>query len=406
MKRIHLLWACLPLMVGTMSCERNIENNPTPPQEAIAPVVRYMSSQLIPDQYIVVLKAPAESQVDPTTLPFDESQTYMKQEVDRILERNGLASRSPLHVYGKTVRGFSITLSSNELEVLRQDAEIEYIEQDQIVALAPGNGRGPGGGGGGGTPPPQSTPWGITRVGGAGSGSGKTAWIIDSGVDQDHPDLNVDQGRSVSFLGGKDANNPDDQNGHGTHVAGTIAAIDNTEGVIGVAAGANVVAVRVLDRRGSGSLSGVIAGVNHVAGNAGAQDVANMSLGGGISTTLDNAVISASNTCKFVLAAGNDGINANNSSPARANGNNIFTVSAMDNNDVMAYFSNYGNPPVDYAAPGVNVTSCYKDGGYASLSGTSMAAPHVAGILLLGNITSDGTISGDKDSNPDLIAHR
>ncbi|MDX5403931.1 MAG: S8 family serine peptidase [Bacteroidota bacterium] len=405
MKRTHLLWACLPLMVGTMSCERNVENNPTPPQEAIAPVVRYMSSQLIPDQYIVVLKAPGESQVDPTTLPFDESQTYMKQEVDKILERNGLTSRSPLHVYGKTVRGFSITLNSNELEILRQDAEIEYIEQDQIVALAPGNGRGPGGGGSG-TPPPQSTPWGITRVGGAGSGSGKTAWIIDSGVDQDHPDLNVDQGRSVSFLGGKDANNPDDQNGHGTHVAGTIAAIDNTEGVIGVAAGATVVAVRVLDRRGSGSLSGVIAGVNHVAGNAGAHDVANMSLGGGISTTLDNAVISASNTCKFVLAAGNDGINANNSSPARANGNNIYTVSAMDNNDVMAYFSNYGNPPVDYAAPGVSVTSCYKDGGYASLSGTSMAAPHVAGILLLGNITSDGTISGDKDNNPDLIAHR
>jgi len=226
--------------------------------------------------------------------------------------------------------------------------------------------------------------------------------VIDSGIDLDHPDLNVDQARSQNFVARETS--PNDLNGHGTHVAGTIGAIDNTIGVIGVAAGVKVVAVRVLDRRGSGSNSGVIAGVDYVGRVGQAGDVANMSLGGGVSTALDQAVIAAaSKGVKFTLAAGNSGISATQSSPARANGPNVFTVSAFANGDTWASFSNYGNPPVDFAEPGVGIQSTYKDGGYASLSGTSMAAPHLAGILLTGGARSGGSVKGDPDGNADTI---
>ena len=123
--------------------------------------------------------------------------------------------------------------------------------------------------------------------------------------------------------------------------------------------------------------------------------------------TLDTAVRNAASAgVLFSLAAGNESDDANNHSPARANGANIYTVSAIGTTDVFASFSNYGNPPVDYAAPGVSITSCYKGGGYATMSGTSMAAPHVAGILLLGPVVANGTASGDPDGNLVPIAHR
>lgn len=316
----------------------------------------------------------------------------------------GRAGGTMRHTYDGAIRGFSARMSPTAAAKLAaNNPNIAYYEADQIMrVVAPPPGKGPGGGGDtGGGDPAQETPWGITRVNGA-SGVGLTAWVIDSGVDQDHADLNVDTARSANFITkGKDTK--DDGNGHGTHVAGTIAAIDNDIGVIGVAAGATVVGVRVLDNRGSGSNSGVIAGVNYVAANCAPNDVVNMSLGGGFSQALNDAVVAASASCTFVLAAGNESTDANTKSPASANGANIVTVSAFAQGDSWASFSNFGNPPIDCAGPGVAVKSTYKDGGYATLSGTSMASPHVAGVYLLGNAQADGTVSGDPDGNADTI---
>lgn len=189
-----------------------------------------------------------------------------------------------------------------------------------------------------------------------------------------------------------------------------------------MAAGATVVAVKVLDRRGSGSYSGVIAGVDYVAANAADKDVANMSLGGS-GDALNQAVQDASLherdgvtiNIYFSIAAGNDGADASGYTPASAEGPNIYTISAIgeekDNvEDYFASWSNFGDKlnlgkPVDYAAPGVSIESTWKDGGYNTISGTSMAAPHVAGILLLGTVNSDGrTANGDPDGYADLVA--
>ena len=256
-------------------------------------------------------------------------------------------------------------------------------------------------------PPAESIPYGILRVGYATYTGTRVAWIIDTGIDLDHGDLNVDNTNGVTFV--PRTSTPEDDNGHGTHCAGTVAAIDNTIGVVGVAAGAKVVPVKVLDKRGSGAMSTILAGVDYVFAKGVAGDVANMSLGGGIYEPLDLAVIALGGKGIFVsLAAGNESTDANTKSPARANGPNVYTVSACDINDTWAYFSNYGNPPIDYCAPGVSIYSTYKGGAYTTMSGTSMAAPHVAGLLLLtnGNLKTDGYVKGDPDGNPDPIAHK
>lgn len=352
-----------------------------------------LKSASVNAKYIVVLKSDAAI----ATSDFTTRNAKVKEKAQGLLKKYAITGQVE-EVYETAIQGFTVKIAPGQAKKLGEDVNVKYVEADKVIALSPIelNGK----------PAPQpvaqSVPWGITRVNGGVSAVGKTAWIIDTGIDLDHPDLTVDAARSKSFLGG--TTTPDDQNGHGTHVAGTIAAKANSIGVVGVAAGATVVAVRVLDRRGSGTTSGVIAGVNYVAANGVAGDVANMSLGGSVSTSLDDAVLGASTSVKFALAAGNETDNANNHSPARVNGTNIYTVSAMDNADKFAYFSNYGNPPVDYCAPGVSIYSTYKDGGYATLSGTSMATPHVAGILLLGAVRSDSYVKSDPDGKADPIA--
>jgi subtilisin family serine protease len=292
--------------------------------------------------------------------------------------------------------------------LFRRNADVVSYTRDgiaTIVQASPTRGRPQNPGGGNGGQVKQVIPWGVARVGGAGNGTGKRVWVLDTGVDLDHPDLNVAETDNISFLTkGKDHASPDDFNGHGTHVAGTIAALNNDKDVIGVAAGATVASVRVLDKRGSGSWSGVIAGIDYVAANGNSGDVANMSLGGPKNTAVNDAVEAAAEKgIIFSLAAGNESTNAETRSPASANHANIYTVSAINDSDKFASFSNYGSP-VDYAAPGVSVKSLAIGGGISTKSGTSMAAPHVAGILLLGSISPGGPATGDPDDPDDQIA--
>lgn len=354
---------------------------------------------VIKGQYIVVFKPDANLRLDGTAT-YAERVGAVREMGQELLAANGIANATIEQAYGKAILGMAAKLTDEQVESLRRDDRVAYIEPDRIVMLAPGGGK-PGGGGS----TAQTVPYGIARVG-YGDATGKTAWVIDSGIDLDHPDLKVDVNRSRTFFtSGRDASSADDGNGHGTHVAGTIAALNNSIGVIGVAHGATVVAIKVLDSRGSGSYSGVIAGVDYVASAAQSGDVANMSLGGPVSQALDDAVIAAANKgIKFALAAGNDSKHASGSSPARANHANIYTVSAMNSTDTWASFSNYGNPPVDVCAPGVGINSTWLNGGYNSISGTSMAAPHVAGLLLHGPLRTSGFVKNDPDGNPDPIA--
>ena len=376
-------------------------------------------SQAIDGQYIVVYR---DTEIEDVGAKYPgnyaKAQEAMAQQTKRILAEASISDAEIVNVYSRTVNGATLKLSKAQLEQLKGKKEIKYIEQDRIVTFAPPCGT-PNGGpceDPGPDPDPvdpgtgtQETPYGILRVNGVANYTGtNVAWVVDSGVDLDHPDLNVDASRGFNaFTSGRDGKSAVDGNGHGTHVAGTIAALNNDFGVIGVAPGATVIPVKVLDSRGSGSYSGVIAGVDHVGANGKSGDVANMSLGGPVSQALDDAVLAASNKgIKFALAAGNESTDANNSSPARVNGNNIVTISAMNSSNNWASFSNFGNPPVDFAAPGVSVKSTWKDGGYNTISGTSMASPHAAGVLLLGAARTDGTVNNDPDGNPDpIIVH-
>ena len=327
------------------------------------------------------------------------SRSNARAEANRVVQGTGGQVK---HVYSVAIRGFAANMSAQAVAQMQaNNPNIAYCEQDQVASAPPIRAEAKPGSGTSG----QETPWGIARVNGGAAGSYATAWVIDSGIDLDHPDLNVDVARSRNFV--ERESSPDDTNGHGTHVAGTIAALDNTIGVIGVAPGAPVVAVRVLNRQGSGSYSGVIAGVDYVAQYGQPGDVANMSLGGPVSEALDTAVINAAaGGVRFALAAGNDGAHASNYSPARANGTNVFTVSAFAVGDNWASYSNYGNPPIEYAEPGSSIKSTWKNGAYNTISGTSMATPHLAGILLAGAVANGGNVAGDPDGNPDVIGVR
>ncbi|MFL5384146.1 MAG: S8 family serine peptidase [Longimicrobiaceae bacterium] len=329
---------------------------------------------------------------------FNDGVTDVRGAANAIARDAGITLR---YVRESAAKGFSAVIPEARIDLVRSDPRVALVEKDGPVSLVfPVHVNAPPGGGSSG----QSTPWGITRVGGAGSGVGKTAWIIDTGIDLDHPDLNTSKPCHTYFTG----TSPDDGNGHGTHVAGTIAALNNSIDVVGVAAGAYVCSVRVLGNSGSGSWEGVINGINYVASHGANGDVANMSLGAsGTNATLEKAVSdAAAKGIKFAIAAGNDGANAANYTPARVNGANIYTISAIDSKDCMPSWSNYGNPPVDYAAPGVSILSLRKGGGTTTMSGTSMASPHAAGVLLLGAARSSGSASCDRDGNPDPIIHR
>jgi hypothetical protein len=386
--------------VGIPSVGRNIQNRRI--------WMRKLSFLAIAGVSLIALAQPAYAQAGGENISGSYVCVFSKGSVSRgnaQAEANRAAQAGGAQltrVYRYAIQGFAANMSAQAAERMKSaNPNIAYCEQDQVFTIPPIRAEAKPGGGGG-TQPAQETPWGIARVNGGGAGTFATAWVIDTGLDFTHPDLNVDTVRSRNFVEREES--PVDLHGHGTHVAGTIAAYDNAIGVIGVAPGAKVVAVRVLNRRGSGTTSGVIAGVDYVAANGQGGDVANMSLGGGVSTALDTAVLNASGGgVRFALAAGNESDNANNHSPGRVNGPNIYTISAFSVGDRWASFSNYGNPPIDYAEPGVSIKSTWLNGGYNTISGTSMATPHLAGLLLAGAVRSGGTVIGDPAAPADTI---
>lgn len=345
--------------------------------------------QIIEGQYIVAYKNTPDAVASSTARVAALSNT--------MLQRNGISTNSMLRSFAGRPGGFVARLSVEEMKKLSRDTAVSVIEQDRIVAF----------GSCFKVVEPRLVTWNITRVG-FGDGTGKTAWIIDSGIDLTHPDLNVDADRSRSFVTG--TTSAADENGHGTHVAGIIGAKNNSIGVLGVASGATLVALKVFDKDGEGTLSSIIQALSYVNSNARAGDVVNMSLGEDqTSAILDQQVQNtAAKGIYIAIAAGNDHKPAVQFSPGRANGPNIYTVSATDSLDNFASFSNYGNDVVDFAAPGVRILSTYLNGQYAIFSGTSMAAPHVAGLLLLkgNNILSSGSAKNDPDGTPDPIAHK
>jgi aqualysin 1 len=284
-------------------------------------------------------------------------------------------------VWSHALHGYAAVIPNDRVAGLRADPNVAYVEADGIAHATA-----------------QAIPWGIAKIGAttssqaSGNGTGAVtnvdAYVIDTGIDAGHPDLTFID--SVNFTNGPNK----DCNGHGTHVSGTIGAKDDQNGVVGVAPGIRLHAVRVLGCGGSGSWSGVISGIDWVTAHAAKPAIANMSLGGPANNAVDDAVRgSVTGGVFYSVAAGNDGANACNQSPARAGAgtnNGIATVAATDSTDAEASWSNFG-PCVDIWAPGVSIYSTYKGGGYATLSGTSMASPHVGGGGALWLSTHSGT---------------
>lgn len=406
MKYIYILWLFI-LATVVFGCQKDKPYKEELEQATDEVHPELKDGELIPGQYIIFYTNEFSSQVSAkfkSELKYEEIALEVEKETSGILTTEGINRDNLVNTFGPAVMGFTIKLNEEGLNKLRKNKYISYIEQDRIIALGQSSKKSLQANISEG----QVEPWGVRRVG-RGDGSGKVAWILDSGIDPNHPDLTVDKQLSISFLNGKRSRNYSDQYGHGTHVAGIIAGKDNELGIVGVASGSTIVAVKVLDKFGRGTFSDVVNAVNYVSSNAKPGDVVNISFNGDTSFALDYVIANtASRGIFFSLSSGNDGDDSKYYSPGRIQSENVYTISAMDSTDTWYLYSNFGNPPVDYCAPGVEVLSTYKNGTYALMDGTSMAAPHVAGILLLNNgiINTDGLVKNDIDGNPDPIAHK
>ena len=269
------------------------------------------------------------------------------------------------HVYRQAIKGFSAKLSSEQVAKLRKSKKVAYVEQDRVYTASTTQ---------------SGATWGLDRIDQRSlplsttytynrTGSGTNAYVIDTGIYTAHADFGG-RARNVYDAFGGTGN---DCNGHGTHVAGTVGGAQ-----FGVAKAVNLRGLRVLNCSGSGSTSGIIAALNWLSANHVKPAVANMSLGGGYSSSLNSATTNLVNSGVFVaVAAGNESQNACNVSPASASG--TYTSAASDRTDTRASFSNYGGC-VDGYAPGVSITSAWRNGGTRTISGTSMASPHTAGV--------------------------
>lgn len=329
---------------------------PAAPAAATYP---FAAAKSIPGRYIVVFK-------DSVTNPAAEAANAMR----------GLGGQLH-HTYSRALKGFSASLPEAALQALRNNPNVDYIEQDQSVALkevaAPRT--------------QNNATWGLDRIDQASrpldllyhanyTGAGVNAFIVDTGIRADHVEFTGRLLAGYNVIA--DTNGTNDCNGHGTHVAGTVGGT-----TWGVAKGASLIPVRVLDCTGSGSWSGVIAGIDWMASSPLRPAVANLSIGGGASTAVDAAVEGAvSKGVTMVVAAGNDNANACNYSPARAT--SAITVGATTSADARASYSNYG-ACLDVFGPGSSITSAWNTGAAATnvISGTSMATPHVTGVAAL-----------------------
>jgi subtilisin family serine protease len=275
------------------------------------------------------------------------------------------------HVFD-SVNGFSAALDAAQVRALEASARVEYVEPDRVVTASVTQNMDSAG-----------NPWGLDRIDQRAlplsrtytytrAGAGVTAYVIDTGLAAGHPDFGGRAQNVFDAFGGSGA----DCHGHGTHVAGTIGGT-----IYGVAKSTQLRGVRVLNCSGSGSTSGIIRALDWVRVNAVRPAVANMSLGGGRSTALNSATTNLANSGVFIaVAAGNESQNACNVSPASAAA--AYTTAASDRTDLRASFSNYGSC-VDGYAPGVGIKSAWLGTGTNTISGTSMASPHVAGVAAL-----------------------
>ncbi|EHY91044.1 S8 family peptidase [Saccharomonospora azurea] len=355
-----------------------------PAQAAVGQVVHAGSAQAIDGSYIVVLKD-------------GMSASSVSAQAQTMATEYGTSVQE---TFDTALNGFTIKADATTAKRLAADDSVAFVSQNQRVQIADAPGT------------EAVSSWGLDRIDQRDlplddsytpptSASDVTAYIIDTGVSE-HSDFGDRLQPGVDFVDNDD--DATDENGHGTHVAGTIGG-----STYGVAPDVNLVGVRVLDANGSGTTAGVIAGVEWVAENASGPSVANMSLGGGADEALDEAVRGAIEAgVTFGVAAGNEASDASGSSPARVT--EAITVAASDDSDAQASFSNYGDV-VDIYAPGVDITSAWHDGSENTISGTSMATPHVVGAAALHLAANPDAAPADVEealassATPDVISN-
>lgn len=423
-KRLILTYGVIILLTAIMACEDSTSIRDTAIQDdsqvsgtsqQYEALLKSDQSTVIEGEYIVIF----ENQF--ANLTREVRGRQVNQLRSEILSSHRIAKDSVIFRYRHTTQGFLAKLTDNQVEDLKKDSRIAHVRPNVLYKLGINTSKSTSLGS---IQPDttsqstmQNTPWGVLRVGGPMpvEFTGNRAWILDTGIDLTHPDLNVDLNNSESFIPNEDA---DDLHGHGTHFAGIIAATGSTTNIVGVAPGIPVVAVKVCleeapepgeDQCPIGS---ILAGIEYVEENVQSGDVVNMSLWGPTDTDWDNAVLDAADSgVRFTLIAGNANANAANFSPGRVNHANVWTMSAFRQGDIFANtsptFSNSGNPPIDFAAPGEQIPSLWRNGGTNTESGTSMAAPHIAGLLLTcgeTGLNTDVTVSNDPSPPADPIA--